>query len=240
MKTPYVVAVVSKKGGVGKTSISVNMAAVLASLGSGVLLIDADPGNANIIDFLGMEQPKKGFKDVLFDMLEAKPYIVHYQQGKFDVLPGTDYVGVYAPTTEQVIHLGAQAKYQDYDFIIVDNSPTLSFFAAAGPLFNMQFIVSTPQAPALNASKRLKELYESNARKNSIVLNRVGASPYDLKPDEIKEKYGFDIAAILPEDPIVPQSVAVKLPAFLLDRESKYSKAIYELSRVVYAGRATQ
>ncbi|MDE1860460.1 MAG: MinD/ParA family protein [Candidatus Micrarchaeota archaeon] len=234
MKLPYVIRISSKKGGVGKTTVAVNLAAGLSELGRDVLLIDADPTNANVVDFLGLPEPRVGYKDVLFDMLEAKPYFVRYEQGNFDVLPGTDYIGVYAPNPNQIINLGKQIKYQKHDFIILDTAPGF-FSATIRDFYNLSLIVSTPQEPALNSNKRLTEIYNSNTIKNAVVLNRVGGSVYEIDINAIKDEYGFEIVAILPEDPIVPRSIAEKKPAFLLDRSSKFSNAVAELSKNISA-----
>ncbi|MDE1860462.1 MAG: AAA family ATPase [Candidatus Micrarchaeota archaeon] len=231
MSNPYVIRISSKKGGVGKTTVAVNLSTALAVLGKRVLLVDGDPTNANISDFLGLEDPKIGFADILFNELDAESGIVNYKElGNMDLLLGSDRIGIYAPTKEQIIHFGYQAGKFNYDYIIVDTAPGF-FLHDLVPIYKESLIVSIPQGPTMDSNKKLSDLYNQDILRNHVVLNRVGSSAYELNVDTIKQDYGLDIAAVLPEDPIIPQSIAKREPAYLLDRTSKFCVAIENLAR---------
>ncbi|MDE1860459.1 MAG: MinD/ParA family protein [Candidatus Micrarchaeota archaeon] len=231
--TPYLIRISSQKGGVGKTTVAINLAAAFAWHGKDVLLADSDVIIASIADFLGMEEPKVGFNEVLFKQLEAKQYFVRYEPGNFDVLPNTKIVGKYEPTLEMFKHIKAQIDDLKYDFIVADSPPGV-FSPAASAIagfFNQGVMVSTPQETTLHSNEKLMEIYKDKTIENVMVLNRVGSSTYELGIDAIKEQYGFDIAAVLPEDPIVPRSIFEKKPAYILDRQSRFSQAMDLLAK---------
>src|SRR5919199_2649402 len=82
-----VLAVVNQKGGVGKTTCTVNLGAYLGALGARVLLVDCDP-QGNTTAGLG-ENPAAGLYDVLLGSLSAREAIVPTTARNVDLLPST-------------------------------------------------------------------------------------------------------------------------------------------------------
>ncbi len=145
-----VVAVANQKGGVGKTTTSVNLSASLALSGGKVLLVDLDPqGNAT----MGCGVDKHSLDATIYEWLvEAKPLkeIVRHCQGGFDVLPSNldltaaEVALMNSEGREYFIKKRLAEQAGDYDYVIIDCPPSLSILtvnaliASNGVLIPMQ------------------------------------------------------------------------------------------------------
>ena len=128
-----IIAVTNQKGGVGKTTTSVNLAASLTEIGRCVLLIDLDAqGNATMgsgVDKYGVE--KTGY-DVLLGLADIRDVIMQAPESGFDLLPGnSDLTAAEVELLDKgdrERRLRAALTYvqNDYDLIIIDCPPSLS------------------------------------------------------------------------------------------------------------------
>ena len=133
-----IISLVNQKGGVGKTTTSINLSASLAVLGKNVLLVDLDPqGNATT----GIGIPKgdidKSVYDVLIDRCNITEAIVRTKYKRLDVLPatinlaGVDIELLEKSREEPTFSKGSQLKLKidtikdRYDYIIIDCPPSL-------------------------------------------------------------------------------------------------------------------
>ncbi len=126
-----IIAVTNQKGGVGKTTTSVNLSACLAAAGKRVLLIDIDAqGNATS----GLGQSKKAkysIYDVLVNETPASEAILHTGYSSLDVLPssrelsGAEIELVSTPGREQLMRAALEPIRGNYDYILIDCPPSL-------------------------------------------------------------------------------------------------------------------
>ncbi|MBO7594323.1 MAG: ParA family protein [Salinivirgaceae bacterium] len=128
-----IIAVANQKGGVGKTTTSINLAASLAVLEKKVLLVDADPqGNATSGFGFDVNNIKVGLYESLVDEIDAASAILNVKDlPMLDILPSNiNLVGAEIELLEKAdrekVMKYALDKFRDkYDFIIIDCSPSL-------------------------------------------------------------------------------------------------------------------
>ena len=124
-----VVAIVNQKGGVGKTTTCVNLAAILAARGLRVLLCDFDP-QANATSGMGVDKSRSnGVYDALINGVETEKIIVTTPYG--DVLPsskalaGASVEMIDLPERQFRLRMALEQVRDNYDYVFIDCPPSL-------------------------------------------------------------------------------------------------------------------
>lgn len=127
-----IISIANQKGGVGKTTTAINLAASLATLESRVLIIDNDP-QANSTSGIGIDikKIKTGIYECLIDDVNPGDIILNTEIENLDIIPShIDLVGaeiemLNMPNREKMLKQVIEKIRKDYDFILIDCSPSL-------------------------------------------------------------------------------------------------------------------
>lgn len=238
--TGKVIAFISNKGGTGKTTACVNVAACLARSGKKVLVVDLDP-IASSTSYLGVKPEdfgeysiqavawkEKGIEDVIFDIENMDIHIAPSHRGQ-----------LFQGAKKSFLKREVEKVVNDYDFILIDTPPGFEEIPREA------LAVSDTPIAALNESvfavENLPLLREWSAAEGKSlecailsVLNRRSRISKDAIKSLSKE---FKKSFIVPFDKRVPESQALGLPLAYLGRRSKalnmYAKAARFLSETV-------
>ncbi len=237
-----ILSVANQKGGVGKTTTSVNTCAVLSQLGKKVLLIDLDPqGNATMGSGVEKEKVDLSIYQVLIGKVEMTEPICSTDAG-YDILPankelaGAELDLVNLNRREFRLADALKKVSSNYEFIFIDCPPSLSLLtlnglcASSGVLIPMQceYYALEGLTDLINSIKRVYANLNSNL--SSVGLLRVMFDPRITLSQEVSDQlnnhFGEKVfKTLIPRNVRLAEAPSYGLPILLYDKKSKGSMA---------------
>ncbi len=230
MSRQHIVRLVSQKGGVGKTTIAVNLAVYLKGMGYETLLIDADTTNPSVGFHLGMERASIGYRSIAYGRSPLREAVAVHPSTGLHVIPGIINAKPFIVSDEAVRRIHSQLGKSDYRFVIFDTQPGYANFHVS-KYVDETLIVTTPDMPSLSSAIRVASTLDRLRAKHSMVLNRYSGRKYEVSPREIGSIYEGRLQAVIPEDPIVPMSIEEHIPAMELGRRTGFAREIASFGR---------
>ncbi|WP_276929605.1 MinD/ParA family protein [Herbinix luporum] len=239
--TSRVITVTSGKGGVGKSSISVNLALALSRLEKKVLILDADFGLANIEVMLGI-RPKYNLADLMFKGKNLPDIITNGPENIGFISGGSGIQELTNLTKDQIIYLINKLVELDQtvDIIIIDTGAgitdsVLQFATASSEIL----LVTTPEPTSITDAYALLKTLNKKANFSvedtaiRLIANRV---TLDEKADDIYEKLktvaskflnlNLDYLGYIPLDNTVSKAVIRQQPVISVYPNSSFAKQI--------------
>ncbi|MCH8497662.1 MAG: ParA family protein [Marinobacter sp.] len=243
-----VIAVTNQKGGVGKTTTCVNLAASLAAIKRRVLLVDMDPqGNATMGSGVEKHAVERSGYDLLTKRATAEQVIIAAGQSGFDIIPANgDLTAAEVELMNEIgrehrLRLALAGPRESYDYILIDCPPSLNlltvnalsaadtvmipmqceYYALEGlaALMNTVEQIRETVNPALEIEGLLRTMYDP---RNSLTLD-VSA--------QLNEYFGDKVyKAVIPRNVRLAEAPSYGLPALVYDRASKGAIAYLALA----------
>lgn len=231
MANPYIIRISSQKGGVGKTTIAVNLSVLLSLSGHKVLIIDSDTTNPSIGFHLGMHHANVGYKDVVSGRASLKNAIAIHGPSGLRVLGGTiEGHAHHVESAQNISRLYSSLKKTDFDFIIIDSAPKNQMTADPIKYCDEALVVTTPEMTAITSAMRLANFYRKEKVKHNLVINMVKGRKHEYSIPEIENAFGDRAAAVLPDEEAVALGVASHIPISILNSKCGFC---YNLSPLI-------
>jgi len=244
----HVLAVVNQKGGVGKTTTSVNLAAALAQAGKRVLLVDLDPqGNATMGSGVDKRTVARTVYHVLLGLGDLPGVRVRVERGGFDLLPanrdlaGAEVELVELEGRETRLKAALERVVQEYDFILIDCPPSLSLLtvnaltAAQRVLIPMQceYYALEGLSDLVGTIKRVRA--KLNPELEIAGLLRTMYDPRNMLSQQVSQQleahFGNKVyRTLVPRNVRLAEAPSYGVPAVLWDAASKGAQAYLALA----------
>jgi chromosome partitioning protein len=243
-----VLAVVNQKGGVGKTTTSVNLAAAFAKAGRRALLIDLDPqGNATMGSGVDKRAAPRTVYHVLLGLSELAAARTRSEQGGFDLVPanrelaGAEVELVELPGRESRLKSALERVIAEYDFVLIDCPPSLSMLtlnglcAAHGVIVPMQceYFALEGLSDLVNT---IKQVHANLNRDLKIIgLLRVMFDPritlQQQVSEQLKEHFHEKVFnTVIPRNVRLAEAPSYGLPGVVFDPAARGSTAYVEFA----------
>lgn len=238
------VAVVSGKGGTGKTSFSAGVGAALALTGRRVLCLDCDIGLRNLDLALGLsDRALMDFTDVAQGRCSLEDAAVrHPQLHSLSLLTAPLRARGRPVTPEQMRSLLTEVRRQ-YDYCLLDAPAGLGLgFSLATAAADRCVVVTTADASSLrDAQHTVMELHRFGPGKLHLVVNRVRKKllrSMHATIDDAMDKAGLPLLGVVPEDDALPLALNRGAPVLLADGSSPAACAYRNIAIRLQGGKA--
>lgn len=240
-----VITVTSGKGGVGKSSLAINLAIAMSRMGKKVVVLDADFGLANVEVMLGI-RPEYNLADLMFRGKRLVDIITEGPEGIGFISAGSGIKEMTALTKEELFHLSSRLEELDTraDFIIIDTGAGISdnvmeFVALSSEVL----LVVTPEPTSITDAYALLKTLDRRpefAREHcniKLIANRTlsekeGQELFD-KLSLVADKFlnlSLEYTGAIPEDANIGKAVMKQKPVTVAYPQSGSAKAIEEVA----------
>jgi len=235
-----VYTITSGKGGVGKTTIAVNLGVSLSRMRKKTIVVDADLAMGGVAAILGLDETPV----TLHELLAGKGSIekASYQTQGVNVLPSGHTIRGFLKSNPKKLKGVIDKLTKKYDYVIIDSPPGLNKYSLI-PLkvADEVLLVVTPDHPAVQATAKLRSVIDvvnvnvrgvvvNRSRKPSFLAGLMGAKK-PISNEHIEHRLKTKILETIPEDSAVTESMNMKKSIVMYKPKSPASKAIDALAK---------
>jgi septum site-determining protein MinD len=228
---PKIIAFSSGKGGVGKTTVALNIGFAIASINKKVLIVDTDISLPNLDLYTGLEKPIITLLEVLNGTADIQSAIYTIQMG-LNILPcGSSLQALRDINIDKLDDVISDLKKSDFDFVILDVPAGLSKFSILPMTYSDEvLLIVNPDPASISDAQKVKAVSAlASINVSGIIVNKYKKSVYD----DVGVRLGLPVTGIIPEDEAIVKARDTKKPLIILKPKSPSSKAIMEIAKKI-------
>jgi septum site-determining protein MinD len=212
MSQKIVYAIASGKGGVGKTTTTVNVGTALAQAGERVAVVAVDLGMANLAGFVGLNPESTTLSDVLAGTASVDDASYRLAENIVALPSGTG-LDDYAETSPEGLRDVVADLRSEFDVVLLDVGAGIAHETVLPlGLADAVLVVSTPEPAAVHDSTKTLELTErAGGEVAGLVITRTRPET-DVSYEEITTQLGVPLLGTIPEDAAARESVYAGTP----------------------------
>lgn len=243
-----IIAVFNQKGGVGKTTSTINLAASLGNLGKKILVLDIDP-QGNATSGLGVDKnsTKYTIYEILIEEADAKKAIIKTSFKNLFVLPSSvDLAGAEIELTsinnrELILKKGIATIREEFDYIFIDCPPslgllTINALAASDSVLipiQCEYYALEGVSMLINTIQLVKKALNKNLKIEGVILSMFdGRNNLSIQVvDEVKKYFkGKVYTTLIPRNVRLAEAPSYGLPIIEYDAKSRGAEAYRDLA----------
>jgi septum site-determining protein MinD len=227
-----IIGIVSGKGGVGKTTLTVNLGVALSkNFNKKVTVIDCNITTSHLGLYLGMYYCPITLNKVLRGESSIEEAVYEHFSG-MKVVPSSLSVTELEGVDITLLRESIKPIEEKNDIILLDSSPGLGREAMAClKACNEVLYVTTPYVPSVIDIVKYQEVVnELGLKPIGIVLNTVDRARYEMNTKEIEELARLPVLASIPYDKNVKKALSAKIPVVVLNKSSPASKEMIKFA----------
>jgi len=226
------IALMSGKGGVGKTTSSVNLGLAMRKLGPEVIVVDGNLSSPNLSAHLGKLYFPITIHDVMHNGKAIDNAIYQHFSG-LKIIPADVAVDSMRLINFEKLRSHLQDLHLLADYVLIDGAPGLGRESTSLiDLSDEILVITNPDNAALLDAKRLIDFAKRMGKTiTGLIVTKYKNRNYKLKIDDIEKFLGMPVLAVIPEDKRFEKSLHEKTPYVHLYPRRKASKAYHELAQ---------